>query len=469
MKIDDLIGKSIVIVGLGREGESSYRFLRSHFPTTRLGLADQQLSEKLPWLASVMNSDALVETHLGPDYLEACSQYDVIFRSPGVSLRSPEIAGATRAGASLTSQTGLFFANCPGLIVGVTGTKGKSTTASLTAKILQAAGKPVHLIGNIGVPPLSVLDSANSQSVFVFELSSYQLDDLTMSPHIAVLLAIYPEHLDYHGNEEEYAAAKAKICRFQLTRDWLVYDDTSPVVRSIASRSAAKKIPLALSCSPTVRCCVDGEYLTIDLDQESLRLPISDVPLLGEFNLANVLAAVTAALLAGADKAAVSRGLHAFRPLEHRLEVVGTFDGITFVNDSISTIPESCIAALGALKPTVTTLVAGGYDRHREFDELSKCILQSRIRTLILLPKTGARILDALEREAANEEALPATFLVNSMKDAVAIAYRETRPGETCLLSPAAASFSLFIDYVDRGCQFKTAVRRLADQATARR
>jgi UDP-N-acetylmuramoylalanine--D-glutamate ligase len=416
-----------------------------------------------------MRADAHVRLHLGSDYLTSLLQYDVIIKSPGIPPSLPALQQAARAGKLITSQTALFFANCPATIIGVTGTKGKSTTASLIRDILLAGGYDARLVGNIGQPPLALLPQARAETLFVCELSSYQLEGLRQSPHIAVLLNIVPEHLDYHGDFAHYLAAKRTITRYQSAQDYLVYDAASEVVRQVAAETPAQQFPFSLTrplvpgCfvadSDIVCCSAPGRCETI--------LKVTEIPLVGAFNVPNVLAAVAVGKLLGVAAGAIADAVRRFQPLEHRLELVGAYCGITFYNAAIATVPQATIAHLEALGPEVQTVLLGGYDRHLDFSELGECLATSQVKTLILFPTTGQRIWEAVCRQRKSAPALPQAFFVQSMEEAVRLAYRHTEAGKICLLSPASPSFGLFRDYQERGKLFKHYVQQLGQADTS--
>lgn len=399
-------GKRICLVGFGREGESSYQILQSFLPKSSIGIADQKQDK---------------------NYLEKLTDYDIIIRSPGVPLSL--IKPFVRPDVLITSQTKLFFELCPGTIIGVTGTKGKSTIASLIYHILKSALPDVRLIGNIGTPPLPALDHATPETIFVFELSSHQLLDLNQSPHIAVFLNLFPEHLDYYSNFNDYVAAKTNITRHQSSQDILVYNAADPLVIKIAETSLAQKHPFEM--------------------QSGHQLPA-------------IAAAIIVGRLFDIPQTKISRQLKTFITLPYRLESIGTFKGITFINDSLATIPQATMHAINIAGDKLSTLIAGGFDRGVDYHPLAKAIIESPIRTLILLPTTGSKIKHNLLQLDPNITDRIAIESVSSMAEAVKTAYNLTHPGEICLLSPASASFNLFRDYQHRGDEFNRLVKHLA-------
>lgn len=266
---------------------------------------------------------------------------------------------------------------------------------------------------------MNLLLSATPKNVYVYELSSFQLTNLKKSPHIAVLLNIYQEHLDYYRNFKEYAQAKANITLHQTKNDFLIYNSENKLVSQIAKKSRAKKIPIR------------GEHY--DLDRNAARA-------VGE--------------LFKIPEEKIEKAIKNFKPLPHRLESVGAFKGITFYNDSLATIPEATIAALNILGDKVETIFLGGFDRNIDFKRLAKRVLQSKIKNIILFPTTGEKIWDKLKDKKSLKH-----FFVNSMPKAVKLAYKYTGKGKICLLSCASPSFGLFKDYAERGDLFKKYVK----------
>lgn len=458
MKLAELREKSVLILGLGQEGRSTLRWLRAAFPEKTLGAADQlPLPEIPPEAREQIEQDSRLRSHLGPGYLASLDAYEVIVKSPGIPVTLPEYRRALEKGKIITSHTALAFANFPGKIIGVTGTKGKSTTSSLLSSILKKSLPDTRLVGNIGAPALEWLPPSGPQTVFVYELSSHQLEGLRQSPPIAVLLNVVPEHLDYYESLEQYVAAKENITRYQTENDWLIYDADHALPREIAARSKARRIACSLEAPQAPGCFLSGDWVVwrSEDNQEEPVVRQREVPLLGRFNLANVLAAVAAAKLLRASSPEIAGAVRQFQPLEHRLEWVGTYDGVTYYDDSIATVPEAAIAALDALGGDVETLLLGGTDRHLDFSLLAKRILRSNVKTLLLFPATGERIWQAISEADPSGAQRFRCFFVNSMEEAVALAKQHTGKSKICLHSPASPSFGLFRNYRERGEQFQ--------------
>ncbi len=467
MTLADLAAARVLVLGLGREGLETYRFLRGEFPDKLLGLADRLPLERLaPDVGDAIRTDRSVTSHLGDDYLSGLDAYDVVVRSPGVPSLTPAIQAAAERGVRVTSHIEIFLANCRATTVGVTGTKGKSTTVSLIAAILCAGGLDTYLAGNIGVPPLGLLHAADARSFVVLELSSYQLDGTGRSPHIAVLLNIVPEHLDLHGGFENYVAAKQNITRFQTADDILVYNAMYPLPSEMAAASRARGFAFAFDATPCPGSYLESDQIVYGDESGGAQtiMPAGEVSLPGRFNLQNVLAAVTVGKVLGVDRAGIAQAVRAFRPLAYRLEPIGCYQSISFYDDPLATIPQATIAALDALGPDVATVLLGGYDRGLDMSSLARRLRSSSVRTVILFPPSGARIWEAIELDYRDYAALPKSFFTTDMSAAVSLAYRHTPPGKICLHSPASPSFGLFKDYAERGDLFRRYVRELGAQ-----
>jgi UDP-N-acetylmuramoylalanine--D-glutamate ligase len=463
MKLSELEKKSVLILGFGTEGQATYEFLRKRWPEKVLSIADQRsIKDFSEDLARRLENDPAVRLNFGSRYLDSLDPYscELIIKTPGIPASIQAIARARQCGCILTSHSQIFLDNYPkDRIIGVTGTKGKSTTASLIHHILMQGGLQSKLVGNIGQPPLLLIDTVPEATFFVHEFSSHQLAEIETSPHIAVLLNIVPEHLDYYAGFDTYANAKENITRFQTPEDFLVFNADYPVPAAIAARATAQL--RAFSAEHAANGCyvVEGTIVQQGLKGDEAIMPVSEIPLLGRFNVQNVLAATATALLCHIPPAVIRDAVRSFTSLPHRLERIGTYNHITFYDDSIATVPEATLAALEALGSGVQTLVLGGHERHLDFSDLA-ARLPASVRTVILFPPTGERIWKAIE--SLSNHPLPQAFFVSQMEDAVKIAYERTTPGGICLLSPASPSFGTFKNYKERGDSFKAFVKKLS-------
>ncbi len=450
----EILGQSVLLLGYDREGKSTHRYLLDHYPDKKIGIADQRDVEPIV--------DSSVELHTGKDYLQSLIGYDVVVRSPGVPLQLPELQECIEEGKKVTSATNIFFSECPGMVIGVTGTKGKSTTASLTNQILCREYPDVRLVGNIGRPALDYLHGADKKTIFVAELSSFQLEDIHYSPHITVLLAIVPEHLDRYRDFSEYVRAKGRILEHQTAEDIVIFNPSHEVVDRLGMKGLGRKFRFSLKPRKEADCYFEGNDVFVQKgnNEPQFVLHQSEIPLVGKGNLENTLAAVSVGVILNVPLLKIRQSISEFKSLEHRLEFAGEYRGIRFYNDSLATIPEATIHALEALGDDVETLIAGGHERNLDFSKLKEFLGKRRLRTLILFPPTGERIWEALSGSTP-KELQPKRHDVSSMEEAVRIAFATTSPGKICLLSPAAASFGLFRDYQERGEQFKELVERL--------
>jgi UDP-N-acetylmuramoylalanine--D-glutamate ligase len=445
----EIHGSSVVIVGFGREGRSVLHWLKSAHPDVSVSIADKELATAPEYKD--------VPIYTGDTYLSRLSDFDTVIRSPGVSPFLPEFVAYGKAGGHITSATNIFFSLCPGVTVGITGTKGKSTTSSLIASMAKQEFGDVRLVGNIGTPMLDQLESATAHTVFVIEMSSHQLEDFRYAPHVAVVLGIVPEHMDYYPNFATYVAAKSRLVLRQSKDDFVIYDPANQVVAGFARKSPAHKV--ICSASDTGEDSVyirNGHVILDDGKKEAVVCRLDELILEG--NRANIVAAVAGAHALGVSIGHMHDGLRVFAPLPHRLERVGKYRGVEFINDSLATIPEATIHALRTLGPAVKTLIVGGYNRGLSFDALGSFLGETSVATLICFPDTGSLIWSSIPSEA---KARITKVDVTTMEQAVAEAFRLTPPGAICLLSPASASYNLFRDYADRGDQF----RRYAEAA----
>lgn len=422
-------GKRVLVLGFGLEGKSTLRLLEA-IPC-EIGIADQRLipDENIGQYA----------LYSGENYLHAAAEYDIIMKSPGVVLLDiPE-----EIGRKITSQTDLLLRYCENTIVGITGTKGKSTVSSLLHHILGECGVPSMLIGNIGVPPLERMDEFTPDTVIVCEMSCHQLEYVSASPDIAVLLNIYEEHLDHYTGFSAYRRAKENVFRFQGADDLLMY--SADLFTEEINALPAEKLSMAMDSEADV--CVLGEFIEVC----GIRIPVSELRtrLAGRHNLYNIAVALAAAVELGCSLEGAKGAVEGFDGLEHRLERFATVGGVEYVNDSISTIPRAAIGAVLAF-PGTDTLIVGGMDRGIDYAELREFLPASSVKNVIALPDSGRRIVEGLGGALR-------VFMVDDMEEAVKIAAEVTRV--RCILSPAAASYGVYRNFEERGRHFKGVVR----------
>jgi len=436
--------QKIAVLGFGLEGQDLCCFLLKQ--KAQITVFDQK--DKLSGKEYQNFKKAGVNFKLGKNCLRDLFGFDFVFRSPGFKRLLPEIKEAEKQGAKISSATKLFFELCLGKIIGVTGTKGKGTTATLITEILKNDNQPVFLAGNIGQPMLSLLPRLKKGDWVVLELSSFQLQDLNQSPQIAVVLFIASEHLDYHQDTDEYIQAKANIVSHQEKSDFAVLNADDLISSSFASLTPAK-----IYCFSRQKK-VNGAYVQnreIYLFKEKLG-SVDDLQLLGEHNWHNVCAATLASSLAGASLEAIKKTIFSFKGLEHRLEYVCTINKIAFYNDSFSTTPETTIAAIKSFKKPIV-LIAGGSEKGSDYCELGQEISRQLVKTLILIGQMAEKIKKAVLAAGFQGEIL---FRPSKrMPEIVKLALAKAKPGRVILLSPACASFDIFKNYKERGEQFK--------------
>jgi UDP-N-acetylmuramoylalanine--D-glutamate ligase len=468
-----LSGKALhraIVLGLGTEGRALCRYLRRH--GVAVLACDRQPPEALAAVIEELRPLG-VEFHLGPDYLSRLSEAEAIYRSPGIPLSRPEIQAAAAAGIPISSQIKLFFDLCPAPVIGVTGTKGKGTTTVLIAEMLRDGPRRVFVGGNIGAPPIDYLEELTPEDLVVLELSSFQLQDLHRSPHVAVVLNITSDHLDYHGTREEYLRAKQSIVRHQTAADVAVVNADYPEAAHFADLTPARVLFFSRQGAVVPGVYVEQEQLWLHLEGSRQRLcAVSEVRLRGRHNLENLAAALAAARTMGAAWDRLRQVARTFPGLEHRLEPVGEIDGVSFYNDSFSTTPETTIAALQSFTEPLL-LIAGGSDKGADFTALGEEIVRRPVKRLVLIGDTAGRIeaavRAALERqgkqgqdgatEAAGNRGPEVVYGGRTMEEIMAAATATAAAGDVVLLSPACASFGLFQNYKDRGQQFKAWVQ----------
>lgn len=440
----------IAVLGFEREGRSTLEFLL-HDPEFRgaeLWVLDRKEDVAVP---------KSIRTQLGAKYLSNLTDFDVIFRTPGVRYYSSEIQRAIQKGVTITSATKLFFDRCPGRIIGVTGTKGKGTTSTLIYNILKAAKKDVYLAGNIGKPALDILPSLNKKSWVVLELSSFQLIDLKKSPHIGVALMVTSEHMDWHADVKEYVAAKSNIVRSQAPSDYAVIAEDYPRSRSYIHKTRGRVFTFSRRHTVKKGSYVhDGAFWFTDGKKKEKICPVADLHIPGKHNWENAAAAITAGMLAGASTAAIKKAVREFRGLPHRLEFVGGVGGGRYYNDSYSTTPDASEVAMDAFaEPKI--LILGGSHKNADFSKLGRAISKSKsVKAIIGIGVEWPRI----KKHIRNKKIVMVEGCGN-MKKIIAAARHVAAKGDVVILSPGCASFGMFKNYTDRGDQFKAEVMNL--------
>lgn len=453
----DLVGREALVLGLARSGIAAARFLAD--AGARVTVYDRRSPAALADAVAALDGTP-VRFSLGISASEAgelVRAADLLVTSPSISPRFPTtdawlreaLADAETSGAELLSEVDLFLRLTPTRVLGITGTKGKTTTTALLGAILETAGLPHVVGGNIGTPLVDRLPSLTADQWAVLELSELQLPTISRGADVSVYTNIGADHLDRHGTVEAYRAVKARLAELARGPVVLNLDDAGCV--ELAERLPA--LDVAWYGLQQGRARVDDGWLTLDGDR---LLAVEEVPLPGDHLLHDVLAAALAARLAGASLDAIAAGIRSFRGVEHRLETIGEHDGVRYVNDSQATIPVAAIAALRAFGEQPIVLIAGGQGKGLDYAELTDLIAQ-RCRAVVLIGETA----DELERLIGGRVPVERA---ESMDEAVQIAARRAHPGDVVLLSPAATSFDMFADYAARGDAFRAAVGRIGQE-----
>lgn len=445
------------IVGLGVNNLPLVPFLTA--AGCRLVVADQKSTEAIQQLLDARGAGAVEHVYGGDGYLEDLARHPGVktaFLTPGIRKDLPPLRRMAAAGVRLTCETDLFLSRCPARVVGITGSSGKTTTTTLVGETFRRLG-PAFVGGNIGLPLLPLLSEMRADSRVVMELSSFQLELTEHSPAGALWLNLTPNHLDIHPDMDAYGAAKARILRFQRPEDWCVLPYGDDTVLRYARDYGGRRY--YFGCDPDIprgTFVSGGAIWWRDASgPDRPIMPVEAIRLKGRHNLLNVLAAAAAVALAGGDLKLFAEVVRTFSGVPHRLEAVGSHGGVRFVNDSIATTPERTLAALQALSDPIV-LIAGGYDKHLDYDPLGRAVSASGVRAVVTLGATAAKVGDAVRRHGE----VP-VISAASLQEAVSMAYRQARPGDVVLLSPASASYDMFKNFEERGERFRRIVEDL--------
>ncbi len=450
--IEFLANKKILILGYGKEGKSTYKFIRKYFPDMKLYVADKK--ESIAEENSELKEDKSIELVLGDGYLDGLEEYDLIIKAPGVSLKDIDI---TPFEDKLSSQLDLFLRFVNVYTIGITGTKGKSTTSTLIYKILADQGLDTFLLGNIGEPLFNDIEEFNENTYAVIELSSHALEHVTRSPNIGIFLNLYQEHLDYYKSFKDYGLAKFNIAKYQKENDFFIYNDDNENMKEAsfdAYKDSDYKVSFEHVPESKNRVYLLGDDIFVN-DTKICSKNI-DMKLQGMHIVNNIMFIFAVVDILNLDFDKALETIKNFEPLEHRMEYVGKYKDIIFYNDSIATIPESTINALKAIKD-VNTLIIGGNDRGVDQSPVIEFIKESTVENIICLPKTGEYVYNGLVDSGKN------VFMVDKIDEAVKKAYEVTKKDMVCLLSPAATSYGFFKNFEDRGRQYKECVERFTN------
>ncbi len=467
--------KKVLILGFGREGKSTLKLFLEAGGAKELAVGDlKEFSRKD--LAYLNEETAKVQAAgfeeinfiCGPDYQKAMDDYDLVMKSPGIVLERP----VEEYKAEILSQMQLIFEVYRDRIIGITGTKGKSTTTTLLYHILKESGAPAVLAGNIGIPVFDIVHKIEKDSLLILELSCHQLEYMTVSPKRGVLLNIYEEHLDHYGTMEKYVASKEKIYENQMPGD-LLYVHPSVAPGEDGYRGTCIFVE-AEDEGDKERLCgkedVSGNEVNIKskasvilrgchifYGQRDFKIPVEKISLLGAHNYLDIAFVYGMCCDLGIGDEQFEAGLISYVPLPHRLQYIGTVDGVAYYDDSISTIDETTIQALNTIGNADTVLI-GGMDRDISYVNLEEYLASSKVAHIILMEATGKRIYREIMENMPDFAGKDRLYVVEHLQDAVALAKEITKKGGSCILSPAAASYGIFKDFEKRGECFKKLV-----------
>ena len=444
-----LQGKRIIVLGLGVSNRPLVRLMLKY--GCRVIGCDRTPREKLD--AEVLELESLgCELRLGEQYLDNLSG-EIVFRTPGMHPEKPELQALREAGAEVTSEMEVFFTLCPCTTIAVTGSDGKTTTTTLIAEMLKAAGKTVWLGGNIGTPLLPLLDEMRAEDFAVVELSSFQLMDMKHSSHIAVVTNLAPNHLDVHKDMEEYVEAKKNIFKFQGAEDTLILNLDNDITNTFTGNGKTRWFSRLGKTDNGI--CLDGDFITRDGGKV---LDVKDIVIPGVHNIENYMAAILA-VEGLVDDDTVRNVARTFGGVEHRIELVRVKDGVKYYNDSIASSPSRTIAGLKSFSEKVC-LIAGGYDKHVPYDVLGPYICKHTKR-VYLNGATGPLIREAVEACSDYLPGCPELIDCGDFTTAVHKAAADAKPGDIVLMSPASAAFDQFKNFMVRGQYFKNLVKEL--------
>ena len=451
----DLKGMKILIMGLGVTGESAARTLKGK--TAGLFVFEDKPREAINKDLSDKDLKFLEIRNGKPG--EILEQIDLIIKSPGINPHHELLVEANKKGIPVYSDIELASRIYPGrTIIAVTGTNGKTTTTILAGEVFSNAGFRTKVAGNVGVGILQAMEYSEEGDVFIVEASSFQLENTeNFKPKAAVITNITPDHLDWHGSLEKYIKAKYKVFANQNTEDYLVLNYEDPVLRSLEGNIVPKSIWFSSKRILDSGIFIEDGWIKARIwDVEKNIIPLSEVGIPGIHNVENIMAVIGLSLCIGVDASIVRKAVKDFKGVSHRIELIGTINGVRYYNDSKGTNPDSSIKALNALDAPVI-LIAGGYDKGSDFEELLK-VFSPKGKALILIGATSKKI-----GAMANSIGIDHIEYAEDMKAAVSMAHQLSEEGDNVLLSPACASWDMYKNYEERGDHFRELVRELME------
>ncbi len=440
--IENIKDKNICILGFGREGISTYNFIRKHLKEKFITIID-----KKDISSSILKDDKNVKLIYGDNYLDNLGNYDLIIKTPGISLNGINIDNIKN---KITSQLELTLEVFKSNVIGVTGTKGKSTTSTLLYNILKNEGLDVYLLGNIGTPIFDYVENYKEDTYLVIEMSALQLEYVNVSPHIGIVLNLFEDHLDFAKTVKHYHECKMNMFKFQTKEDYAIYSlDNLNIVTQVKNNNYLGKMYKVTLNDSNLTDTIYIKDDSIIFNDQVISSKNLKRNIIGDHNLSNIMFCLVVAKILNLNISNVCTTISNFNPLRHRMELVGTFDDVTYYNDSIATIPMSTISAIKTLKD-VDTLIFGGMDRNIDYSEFIDFLNKSDISNLICMPTTGYKI--GKEIEKVND--IKNIYYIESLEEAVKKAKIVTKKGKICLMSPAASSYEYFKNFEEKGDMF---------------
>ena len=437
-------GKKILILGFGKEGQSTYKLIRKYLKQQILYIADKEMNFQNNY--EMLKDDSNLVFISGEKYLEDLKEYDIIMKTPGISFAG---INTTKYLHKIKSQLELLLEFYNNFTIGVTGTKGKSTTSSLIYTVLREQNRKCMLLGNIGVPVFDYIDSIQEDILLVLEMSSHQLEYMKLSPNIAILLNVFQEHLDHYKSFENYIEAKSNIFKYQKQLDCLIYNYDNPILDKLVDNACGKVYKVSFKGKSSSNIYLKdnkiyyNEKLMYDDSKEKRNL-------VGNYNLNNIMFVIAVSEILKLDINKTIESINNFKTLEHRLEFVGKYNDILYYDNSIGTVPMATIEAVNALK-NVDTLIIGGMNRGIDYGEFIEYLNNSDINNIICMPETGHNIAKEIKKDKR--------YIVDTLEEAVKVAKRVTQKEKICLLSPAAASYGFFKNFEEKGNLYKKLVK----------
>ena len=452
-----LKNRKVAIIGLGVSNIPLLDYM--HNVGAKVTVFDNRIIEDIPKDTMKKITDYAMEFSLGPNNLSKLEGFDIIFRSPSCLPTVPELQKEVERGTILTSEIEMLMKLCPGKVIGVTGSDGKTTTTTLIYEILKANGYNCYLGGNIGTPLFTKLSEMTPDDIIVLELSSFQLMGMEISPSISVITNISPNHLNVHSSYEEYIDAKKNIFKYQDKDGIIVLNYDNAITKAAAKEANGKVVFFSSKTKLEDGIILDGDIIKECKDKLRRHiLSTNTVSLRGVHNYENICAAIAATSSLVKVEDAV-KAVQESKGVQHRLEFIREIDGVKWYNDSIGTSPTRTIAGLHSFDERIV-LIAGGYDKHLDYTPIAKPILE-KVDSLILIGDTAPKIFDAVKEEAEKQGKDIKIYMCDEFKNTVLVAKKVAKPGQIVLFSPASASFDLFRNFEERGNKFKELVNNI--------